>query len=563
MGNMFEQRKRPQAKDNAPPTDITYNIADTAPQIPNRAIPDSAPSFDLDAAMQARMANTFGDLSAVRNYTPPVREQAPQHTGPYTRPVTHALSDASPSPSVAGPMQAMKESNSANRDYLEDTKVNEGEEGYDTLDPEKWTTITRKSWFLGKAHRFKAKIDRRAYEMDEDELAANPYNPNGVKTLDKIQNSLDTAPEREELESDRDYNGRRNRAAWAKFQHFGKNPLTEAKAATQGLHDQHQQWGMFELDQDVFKTKLKSMTRMVRDHPELQGNIGLLKRFATAQENEELEKTKQKNKKDKPEPKKKLRTPMKRKRTRYDEEEKPMVPYMGTSMSRKYADEESRYEKLFKIKPGERNAYRRRAGFPLYMNAETDSNTEEGRQRREARFPRQDTESGAITDLPFTGNHELGHMLNFLLIKEKNRGIKNHDLREDKNIEDAEYSITADELVDKALKRTMSKKEYKKLVRYKEDSLGDDEEWDDSVQLGENEVWESKGSRYKHKKGQINLKASGLAEKGHTTKYGAYTAGEFFAEAFADVYAHGKKARRTSIELVKIYEEEMKKYKKK
>ena len=109
----------------------------------------------------------------------------------------------------------------------------------------------------------------------------------------------------------------------------------------------------------------------------------------------------------------------------------------------------------------------------------------------------------------------------------------------------------------------MSKKEYKKLVRYKEDSLGDDEEWDNSVQLGEDEVWESKGSRYSHKKGQINLKASGLAEKGHTTKYGASTATEFFAEAFADVYAHGKKARRTSIELVKIYEEEMKKYKKK
>ena len=36
------------------------------------------------------MANTFGDLSAVREYTPPVRTQTPLQTGPYTGTVTLA-----------------------------------------------------------------------------------------------------------------------------------------------------------------------------------------------------------------------------------------------------------------------------------------------------------------------------------------------------------------------------------------------------------------------------------------------------------------------------------------
>ena len=46
----------------------------------------------------------------MRNYTPPEKSQAAIPTGPYTGPVTHAISDASPSPSVAGPMQAKRSS---------------------------------------------------------------------------------------------------------------------------------------------------------------------------------------------------------------------------------------------------------------------------------------------------------------------------------------------------------------------------------------------------------------------------------------------------------------------
>ena len=43
-----------------------------------------------------------------------------------------------------------------------------------------------------------------------------------------------------------------------------------------------------------------------------------------------------------------------------------------------------------------------------------------------------------------------------------------------------------------------------------------------------------------------------------TSTYGSTNAGEFFAEAFADVYAHGNQARPMSIAIVKEYERRQK-----
>ena len=47
-------------------------------------------------------------------------------------------------------------------------------------------------------------------------------------------------------------------------------------------------------------------------------------------------------------------------------------------------------------------------------------------------------------------------------------------------------------------------------------------------------------------------------KSGATSEYGSYSAGEMFAEAVADVYAHGKQARAMSIALVKEYEKRQK-----
>ena len=156
MGYTYEQRKRPQVPQKTVPERTNASEPVSIAQRFGTSASQNGPSFDLDAVMQARMTTTFGDLSAVRDYTPPAGTHVPLQTGPYTGPVTHAVSGASPSPSAAGPMQATRESNSANREYLEDTMVKEGDEGYDALnDPEKWTTITRKSWLFGKPNAIK------------------------------------------------------------------------------------------------------------------------------------------------------------------------------------------------------------------------------------------------------------------------------------------------------------------------------------------------------------------------------------------------------------------------
>ena len=80
---------------------------------------------------------------------------------------------------------------------------------------------------------------------------------------------------------------------------------------------------MFNIDQNILRTKLKSMTRMVHDHPELQGNIGtlipfseaFLKQFKTDPEKQEQTDNSPKKKKDKPEKPKTLRKRKKRQLT--------------------------------------------------------------------------------------------------------------------------------------------------------------------------------------------------------------------------------------------------------
>ncbi len=55
-------------------------------------------------------------------------------------------------------------------------------------------------------------------------------------------------------------------------------------------------------------------------------------------------------------------------------------------------------------------------------------------------------------------------------------------------------------------------------------------------------------------KGMVAVNHDQYQKSGATSEYGSYSAGEMFAEAVADVYAHGKQARPMSIEFVKEYE---------
>ncbi len=600
MSYTYEQRKRPQGRENTAPERTTAPGTGHNALMPGPAIPQSGPSFDLDGAMQARMKSTFGDLSAVRDYTPPVREQAPLQTGPYTGPVTHAVSGASPSPSAAGPMQAKKDNDDPNRgkakrDILDDQTVEEGTEGYDTLDPKLWEERAHERSFFGKLFGskrkfYKAKIDRRPWEMTKEELQQNRFNPNNVSGLADIQNSIGTAGTnitarpQNGVSQQEAQNGFNNRSAWMTFQGY-------SRAADDDIHtvdDSGKEWDMNEVDHTAFTNKLKNMSRMVRDYPELKGHIGQL----VSLNQEEREQKKEEQKKDtttdnqgnaKP---KKLRQRLKRKKGKVRENIQP-APMEGYQPNMSWQQDDATDPGWVKdpkakddgggtmvMTAGFINSYSSNYGHVLSINAGLEGSSNEARNKRKEI-------NQALTDihgttLDYAANHELGHMLNYELIKELNKSksgknqvdpetgksIPRTSERFKANREDARYHITASRLVEQALRDTMSPEDFAKLVRYEEDSLGEDEEWDPGVQLGEDEEWVTKDTDERFKKGQINLKASGLGatknNRGYTTDYGATNAAEFFAEAFADVYQNGKDARPASIRLVQLYEEEMK-----
>ena len=65
---------------------------------------------------------------------------------------------------------------------------------------------------------------------------------------------------------------------------------------------------------------------------------------------------------------------------------------------------------------------------------------------------------------------------------------------------------------------------------------------------------EEKYKNHHFLKGMIGVMHEQYPNSGATSKYGSNSAGEMFAEAVADVYAHGSRAREMSIEFVKEYE---------
>ena len=126
------------------------------------------------------------------------------------------------------------------------------------------------------------------------------------------------------------------------------------------------------------------------------------------------------------------------------------------------------------------------------------------------------------TNMDYTANHEPGHVLNSIVLNPRNAEDADNDWANNK---------TADKLIQRAFKRILPAEEYNNLKRYKKTNK-------DKNQIA----------------GQLDLKGNKLFKKGHTSWYGQTDAGEFFAEAFADVYAHGEDARPVSIALVQEYE---------
>ena len=517
---------------------------------------------------------------------------------------------------AAGPMQAKKDDTDpkrgkAKRKIIEDpdSYVDETAEGYNELDPTKWEEREKERSFFGrlfkqKRHFYKARIDRKAYEISPEELQKNRFNPNNVPALKNIQEKINDAGSNMYGKTPEIKNGIRNRAAWMTFQNFADTDENDEGT--------HKEWDMTEVDHTAFTSKLKNMTRMVHDYPELEGQIGKLHNIIQKDQDEKKKRLQDKKKQTfitdgtGTIQKKKLRKRARRTIDPGKQQEMiqpaPMDGYqpnmswqqddvldpdvLKALQEKKEEDEKINGPKKPKattiMAAGFNGSYYdpdhgdQSLGNPLRLNGEVEGVSDEAKKKRRDINAALTEDYG--TTLDYAANHELGHMLNYALIKERHKNLDSKpetdpltgaeislsSERDKANYEDFYYHDTAHELVEEALRQTMPKEEFDKLVRYEEDSLGDDEMWDPDDKLGENEEWATKDidkKTGKFRKGHIDFEASGLGategNRGYTTEYGATNASEFFAEAFADVYQNGSAARPTSIKLVQLYEAKM------
>lgn len=287
-------------------------------------------------------------------------------------------------------------------------------------------------------------IGPRAYEMTEEQLKKNAFNPANDQQLAKMQKEIDDAETPEK--------------AFEVFSRLAGNPNAKLRDK-----DKREGWKLDQVDPVKFKAKLKNMMRMVQDYPELKGAIGDFQQV----EKEELA----------------------------DSANMAAVPEENGTNTIQY------------------NAFRDSPAYAPFREATAKVEEKKGKR------------SFLSASVDYSGNHELGHVLNMQMLRHK--GWKNAVL-------DMNSRYTANSMVLETVKKTLPQKDLQKL-KFHQVNSGDEK-------TGYN------------LRGQLDTDASELNKLDATSKYGQQNAAEFFAEAFADVYQHGEKARPASIELVKLYE---------
>ena len=139
-------------------------------------------------------------------------------------------------------------------------------------------------------------------------------------------------------------------------------------------------------------------------------------------------------------------------------------------------------------------------------------------------------------NINFAGTHELGHVPASTLIDTD----RNKTASFLQNAHCHESGIMENVLGNPEI---MPAEDFKKLGRYSEKDM---------------EKSKTAKGTPRVVKGAIRSKHNGLYTKGYTSRYGADNPGEFFAEAFHDVYANGGNAKKTSIAVVQEYEKRQK-----
>lgn len=281
--------------------------------------------------------------------------------------------------------------------------------------------------------------NKRAYDTQMPEEGENSFNPNQIRELSKIQAQIDGAKDAQ--------------SAYRIFADYTGNPGGKYM----------DQFGTAP-DLPLFKKKLKHMTRVIYDYPELRGNIGDMN---------------------------------------------TINPKSTQVMS-------------------EEGSAGGRDKIVLSYNAHMDRKGPEGEKERE-KYRKEDLQIRRYNapNTNYAGTHELGHGLASLL---PNSGSRTQDIiDQNTGVNEADIIKTVVETKD-----VLDEREKKDVTRY------------------------HKNQKIKGVlpvlKGQIDTKNSKFYENNQTSKYGSTAPVEMFAEAFHDVYANGKDAKKMSSEIVKEYE---------
>ena len=262
----------------------------------------------------------------------------------------------------------------------------------------------------------------------------------------------------------------------------------------------------YDVDLNLAKTKLKHMARMVWDYPELRGQIGDME-------------------------------------------------LMGKNRSAKMAVQATygSYDRT----PVMYNAYYDRLG------------AEEMRQQEwNEKGIKQKRWNG---DLDHAGNHELGHVLGSTMVSP---GADYQTAKKEATMRATENSIMNEVLLKQDILTPEQKsgilfnaRDELKYIDHNGEAIpkqlalqykAERQRKINSGEMNEDDPWEVRNTK-KVYKGQINpAESPTLMDRNLTSYYGRSSNGEFFAEAFGDVYTHGKNAKRLSIATVQEYEKRQK-----
>lgn len=315
------------------------------------------------------------------------------------------------------------------------------------------------------------------YEVTSKQLMMNKFNPCNIPKIGEVQGKIDAARTIEEAYK-----------AFYDFSHTDSSlnapfPILEGHKKNAG-----------NLDLNLFKNKLKNMTRIVYDYPELKNCIGTF---------------------------------------HFD--------YVEPCLNR-----------AFVMKTHFPNIYsHNRLVSDLTYNTYFDQRT-----YKVSNVKPKNAQSFLSADRSYSGVHELAHILNHQL------ALSRYMTKAAKQVLPMPPKFPLPPLKSRwsAENRTLS---------YESSSKGED-----ILTLANDDLMRSRKSSALRNQALVSIKSilpadkknpkkieEALNKEGITSTYGKTSAAEFFAEAFADVYAHGDHASSASIELVKLYESQRDTYK--